>query len=316
MKEDSDLLYAVAVMYYEDGLNQEDIAKRMSMSRPMVSRLLAKAQECGIVRITVEKPEPIEILAGELAKSLSVDKVYIAPNAHIMKNSMQARLEDIADYASQVVISELKNRKNIGVGWGMTIYRTMMRMVEKAISDYSVNHNIVPIVGSAGVREVQYQVDIIVSLLAHVLGGSAYFYNSAEANRKDFDEKYSAMFRIWEDLDAVLFGLGPSPSKQSITFDLVSGRQMDSDDGIKDAVGDILGQFFSEDGKVNNSYWEGGYLGLSIEQLKKVRRRICLCGGSEKVDSIITAAKLGYFNVLVTDASTANEILSKKGERL
>jgi DNA-binding transcriptional regulator LsrR (DeoR family) len=186
-------------------------------------------------------------------------------------------------------------------------------MVEKSVSDYSSEHNIVPIVGSAGVREVQYQVNIIVSLLSHVLGGSAYFYNSAEANRKGFDKKYGALFGIWKDLDAVLFGLGPSPSKQSITFDLVSGKHMDDSDGIDAAVGDILGQFFTEDGTVN-SYWEEGYLGLSIDQLKKVGRRICLCGGTDKVDSIITAAKLGYFNVLVTDASTAKEILSRKGE--
>ena len=88
---------------------------------------------------------------------------------------------------------------------------------------------------------------------------------------------------------------------------------MDKIEGIDSAVGDILGQFFADDGTVN-SCWEEGYLGLSIEQLKKVGRRICLCGGTDKVDSMITAAKLGYFNVLVTDASTAKEILERKGE--
>ena len=81
MKDDQDLLYAVAVMYYQDGLNQEEISKRMQLSRPMVSRLLAKAQERGIVRITVEKPEPIGNLAEKLERTLELEKVYIAPNA-------------------------------------------------------------------------------------------------------------------------------------------------------------------------------------------------------------------------------------------
>lgn len=315
MKDDQDLLYAVAVMYYQDRLNQEEISKRMNLSRPMVSRLLAKAQECGIVRITVEKPEPLGNLAEKLAKILEVEKVYIAPNAHVMKDGMHARLEDISDYASQAVISELKDMRNIGVGWGMTVYRTVMKMVEKSVSDYSSEHNVVPIVGSVGVREVQYQVNIIVSLLAHVLGASVYFYNSAEADRKDFGKKYGELFGIWNELDAVLFGLGAAPSLQRRAFDVISGKQPDGIGDVSGAVGDILGQFFSENGKINST-WEDGYLGLSIEKLMKVGRRICLCGGTEKVDAMITAARFGLYNVLVTDARTAEEILERKGERL
>ena len=313
MKEDSDLLYAVAVMYYEDGLTQDEISRRKGLSRPMVSRLLAKAQDCGIVRISVQRPEPIEDLSERLQAALGVDKVYIAPNANAMKDCMQARVEGISDYASQVVISELRSMRNIGVGWGTTVYKTIMKMVGKSVTDFSSEHNVVPIVGSVGVREVQYQVNIIVSLLAHVLGGSVFFYNSAEANREDFEKRYSDLFDIWRVLDAVLFGLGSSPSKQRITFDIISGNTVDDIEGINDAVGDILGQFYSEKGIIN-SYWEEGYLGLSIEQLKKVRRRICLCGGTEKVEAIITAARMGFFNVLVTDARTAQEILEKKGE--
>ncbi|MBQ7508595.1 MAG: hypothetical protein IKR80_01050 [Spirochaetales bacterium] len=315
MKDDQDLLYAVAVMYYQDRLNQEEISKRMNLSRPMVSRLLAKAQECGIVRITVQKPEPLGNLAEKLGRILEVEKVYIAPNAHVMKDGMQARLEDISDYASQIMISELKDMKNIGVGWGMTVYRTVMKMVEKSVTDYSAEHNVVPIVGSVGVREVQYQVNIIVSLLAHVLGASVYFYNSAEADRKDFGRKYGELFGIWNELDAVLFSLGPAPSKQRRAFDVISGKQPDGIGDVSGAVGDILGQFFSENGKINST-WEDGYIGLSIEKLMNVGRRICLCGGTDKVDAMITAARFGLYNVLVTDARTAEEILERKGERL
>lgn len=314
MKEDTALFYAVAVMYYEDGLNQQEIAKRMKLSRPMVSRILAKAQECGIVKISVKKPEPIENLAEKLEKKLGVNKVYIAPNANIMKDCREARVEDISDYASQVIISELKGLKNIGVGWGLTIYKTVMRMVEKSITDSYSKHTVVPIVGSVGVREVQYQVNIIVSLLAHVLGGcSVYFYNSAEASNKDFVEKYSGLFHTWEKLDAVLFGLGASPSTQKIPFDIINGKSIDKIEGVSNAVGDILGQFFSQD-KMISSTWGEGYLGLSIDKLKSVNRRICLCGGSEKVQSIKVAAKLGLYNVLVTDVRTAEEILDEKGE--
>ena len=311
MKEDTNLFYAVAVMYYEDGLNQEEIAKRMNLSRPVVSRILTKAQECGIVKITVRKPEPIENLSGLLEQALGVSKVYVAPNTNVSKDCIETRISAISDYASQIVISELRNLKNIGVGWGSTIYNTMMRMVEKQVSDFSHEHNVVPIVGSVGVREVHYQVNIIVSLLAHVLGGSVFFYNSAEASEENFREKYRDLFEIWDNLDAVVFGLGSSPQTQKIPFNAIKGTTPSEIPEMKDAVGDILGQYFSEFGMIANN-WGEGYLGLSVDRLKKVDRRVCICGGKEKVDSISTAAKLGLYNVLITDARTAEEILEKK----
>ncbi len=311
MKEDVNLFYAVAVMYYEDGLNQEEIAKRMGLSRPMVCRILAKAQECGIVKIIVKKPEPIENLSERLERLLEVCKVYVAPNANLMKDCMEARVDDISDYASQLIVAELKDKENIGVGWGSTIYRTMMRMVEKSVTDFSHKHNVVPIVGSVGVREVQYQVNIIVSLLAHVLGGSVLFYNSAEASNKNFKEKYSDLFGIWEKLDAAVFGLGSSPETQRIPFDATTGKSPNDIIESKAAVGDILGRYFSNNSMIDSN-WGEGYLGLSIESLKQVERRICICGGKEKVDSIITAAKLGLYNVLITDSMTAQEILERR----
>ena len=311
MKEDTELFYAVAVMYYKDGLNQQEIAARMNLSRPMVSRILAKAQECGIVRISVVKPEPIESLSYRLEKELGISKVYVAPTTNMMKNCSETRVGDISDYASQILISELQDKKNIGVGWGSTIYKTIMKMVEKSVTDFSSDHNIVPIVGSVGVREVQYQVNIIVSMLAHVLGGSVYFYNSAEASKDGFREKYRDLFEIWKKLDAVLFGLGSAPFSSKMPYEAIQGEAPDYIENVKGAVGDILGQFFTNDAMISSN-WNVDYLSLSVEKLKKVGRRICLCGGTEKVDAIIAAARLGLYNVLVTDARTAEEIIKRK----
>jgi deoxyribonucleoside regulator len=38
------LLVKISRLYYEDGLNQQDIAKRLGISRPHVSRMLAAAR--------------------------------------------------------------------------------------------------------------------------------------------------------------------------------------------------------------------------------------------------------------------------------
>ena len=46
-------MIAVAHMYYEEDMNQSQIAKKLRISRPLVSVLLKEAKACGIVKITM-----------------------------------------------------------------------------------------------------------------------------------------------------------------------------------------------------------------------------------------------------------------------
>src|SRR3970040_615592 len=50
------LMTRVARLYHESGLKQPEIAARLRLSQPKVSRLLKQALEEGIVRITVRVP--------------------------------------------------------------------------------------------------------------------------------------------------------------------------------------------------------------------------------------------------------------------
>ena len=54
-EERIDLLTQVAVWYYEDGLNQADIAQRIDKSRSMVSRLLDQARAVSYTHLDVYK---------------------------------------------------------------------------------------------------------------------------------------------------------------------------------------------------------------------------------------------------------------------
>ena len=46
-----------AKMYYQEGLTQETIAKKLRTSRPAVSLLLAEARKTGVVQIKIRDPE-------------------------------------------------------------------------------------------------------------------------------------------------------------------------------------------------------------------------------------------------------------------
>ena len=46
-------LIAAARLYYEDNLTQAQVAQKLGISRPSVSKMLTKAREVGIVRIEI-----------------------------------------------------------------------------------------------------------------------------------------------------------------------------------------------------------------------------------------------------------------------
>ena len=61
-------MYKIAKMYYSEKLNQSEIAKRVGLSRPQISRYLNRARETGMVEITIY--EPLELTKKEIELKL------------------------------------------------------------------------------------------------------------------------------------------------------------------------------------------------------------------------------------------------------
>ncbi|MEN4099536.1 MAG: sigma factor-like helix-turn-helix DNA-binding protein, partial [Anaerolineaceae bacterium] len=68
-RDDIELIVQVAKLYYENYLNQEEIAHRLNISRQKVSRLLISARAQGIVKIVVYDPSPGDPNIGEEIKA-------------------------------------------------------------------------------------------------------------------------------------------------------------------------------------------------------------------------------------------------------
>lgn len=55
----------VARLYYEQNKTQNEIAKELGISRPLVSILLTEARTCGIVTISINRVEALRALGGD-----------------------------------------------------------------------------------------------------------------------------------------------------------------------------------------------------------------------------------------------------------
>ena len=76
-------LIAAASMYYKDNMLPSEIAGVVGISRPMVSRLLAEARECGVVTITInEAGSAQELLAGRVTARFSMKRAFVVLRLH------------------------------------------------------------------------------------------------------------------------------------------------------------------------------------------------------------------------------------------
>ena len=76
----TELLVQVARLYYEHDLSQNEIAKKINLSRPYISKLLHEAKQAGIVKIKIEDPVMSENwLERKLRVYYGLNKVIVVP---------------------------------------------------------------------------------------------------------------------------------------------------------------------------------------------------------------------------------------------
>lgn len=298
MKDDFlEKLYHIAVMYYEEKMTQEEIARRVGMSRPQVSRALSRAVLEGIVEIKVNPVNSTAYVAEKLREKLSLARVYIAPVERNQSPDRKSRIEEISSYAASVIGREIRGARNIGLGWGETLYKTIMKMEGRR----EERQNVVPLVGSIGYHEPHYQVNVLVGMFSDKIQGSPLFYNGSESGM----EPYKELTAVWKNLDVAVVGLGPYPTSR-FPKDGVSEKWLE-ELSSKNPKGDILGRFFNDSGYIDED--ESKVFVIPKEDLEKVEKVICLSGGSDKIDAIRIASKLGLITHLITDEETAGELM-------
>lgn len=312
---DDNLMYKIATMYYTEELSQAQIAKRVQLSRPQVSRYLKRARETGMVEIKLNEPslEKTLELADKLKSFLRLKEAVVSPLESHKNCDKERLLESIALKAGSYLPLLLRGSKVVGVGWGRTLYRTIL----------SMNHHrtersllFVPLIGGIGQTAPFYQVNNMVDRLAEKFDAARVFLNlpafsmAGELYRTEaVGNPFEAIDEYWSKLDLAIVGLGGPTGTLSTEIEPAIVEKLKSEG----AVGDILGQFFKADGKICVSGMEENLAGLPIERLTKVEDVVCLSGGNEKIRGIVAAARAGYFNVLVTDELTARGILQTPG---
>lgn len=311
-----ELLGQVASWYFEEGLGQSEIAGRIHRSRSMVSRLLTEARNRGIVEIRINIPITRNSgLERRLADEFGLRGAYVcdAIESPLMQRRALGRLgaECLKDHVSDGMI--------LGVAWSRTLRTVVHEMPRLPMR----NVKVVQLSGSAASPDARIDGPDLVRTIAEKLAADYRFFPAplvvASAALRDAlmgEDTVGETLRMAERSDVALVGVGNVASGDSSLR--VSGLLNEAEESellASGVAGDITSCQFGPDGQPLPVAFNRRVIGIGPAALRRIPTVIAVAAGPDKVGAIRAAARGKWFTVLVTDAPTARELLTKHQAR-
>lgn len=304
-----DLMVAAAWMYYQDGLTQQEVAEKLSLSRVTVTRLLQRARQEGLVQVRITRPLPeTYALAQELESTYRLQKVILVKTGA----SLEETLEAIARAGAELLREMLCHDCRLGFGWSTTVSR-MAAYLTKPETPAQVWVN--ELAGSMLGAESPYSIS---GRVAEVVGGNLVtlpvpvLVNNQAAYQAMMQEPSirRAMAEAAE-VDVAFVGLGDlGPNCTLVRTGYLTRGQID-ELGKRGAVGDILLRFYDLNGQHVPHPLEEQSISLSFEQIRRIPFVATLAAGASKVETILGALHGNLIDCLISDTETARLVLER-----
>jgi DNA-binding transcriptional regulator LsrR (DeoR family) len=307
------LMTKVARLYYVDRLRQTEIAEQLDISQTTTSRLLKRAEDEQIIRISLNAPVGIH---ADLERQL--ESLYGLKEALIVESLPNEKqiMRDLGSAAAYYLSTTIKPNEVIGISsWSATLLSAVdaMTPITKPIGA-----QVIQILGGVGIPTAESNAVYIVSRLAMLVQGQSILLPvPAVVSGLDTRELYLHDPFVCETIDRfdsvtlALVGIGsvePSDLLAS-SGNIFSPQELESLRALG-AVGDVCLRFFDAAGAPIKSPLNDRVIGMELEQLRKVKRSVGIAGGERKVAAILGAVRGGFINVLITDLSTAQALIA------
>ena len=241
-------LVTVARLYYEDGLTQAEIAEKICVSRPMVSKMLAKARQVGIVHIEIRAMEE-----GNMDLLRLLQEKYGLSGGLVLRSQ-----EPVWPQVARYLATELSYDRNIGLGWGYALGKTVKELANIHLKNQE--GAIYPLIGTAHIPHQGYHPDELVGIwgrasgrTVHTLSCQAFPVTAEERKACEATVVYQELSTLWHQTDAAVVGIKGYPGVPDEATAIRFG------DALREqhAIGSMLSYYFNERGEFisgNNDY--------------------------------------------------------------
>jgi deoxyribonucleoside regulator len=300
-----------AKLYYQLDYSQSEIAERLGVSRPTVSRLLQQAKTEGIVQITISDPtEEVETLASDIREKFQLKHVEIAFMPFI-ENYIGKKY--IGEAAANYIHKIVKDNDIIAVSWGTTLYQVACQLQRKAVKDVVV----IQLNGGVSYSEVNTYASEIIQLFGNAFHVNPHFLNLPAIvdhvlvkQAIQSDRHIRKVLDLGKQSNIAVFTAGV-PNSESVLIQTNYFTNEEIDVIKSKAVGDICSRYFDEKGVICLENLNERTIGIELPDLIGKEHSILVAGGTSKVDAIYGALCGKYANTLVTDQFTAKALLTK-----
>jgi deoxyribonucleoside regulator len=309
----SPLLVKVSEMYFYQKLSQSEIAKRLDVSIPTVSRMINMALESGIVKVEVRDFQAqADEVVREVKDRFDLNEIVVVTESYPSEQRYLKKM--LAKNAVDLLYKLTRHGSVVGIGPGETIYE-MTESIDPKRPFRGVK--ILPMMGGWGIGGVEYEVNKLVSSMATRLGCdfnlimAPALVDSPEV--KDIilrQPQIEYVISMWQTIDVAVFSIGPEI--QSGSYPQLSGESAKLDEARRaQAVGDVLGRFIDAAGNEASLELNRRLISLPFYLLEKIPARIGIGGGIQKMRAVKAALKGGLVNALVTDYETCVSLLKE-----
>lgn len=298
-------------LYYEDGLSQNEIAEKLKISRPTISRLLTFAKENGLVQIKVMDPkQDLSLLQIQLKKKYQLKEVLVAENFIDDTQIINDKLGKLtAEYLNHIV----EDNHIIGISWG----RTLNAVATHLIPNEHRHVKVVQLKGGMSESDLSDYANDINRKFAQAFHTNTinlplptFLDNAITKNIVIKDKFIHEIYETGKQSNIAIYTTGTIQDHEQL-FGL-GYLNPDEIDAIHErAVGDIVSRFIDENGQIVNQDLDNRTIGIDLENLRQKDYSILVAGAKKKLISIHGALTGGYANVLITDKQTAIDLLDK-----
>ncbi|EOH99424.1 hypothetical protein UAW_00576 [Enterococcus haemoperoxidus ATCC BAA-382] len=308
-KQKQQLSIEAARLYYQSGLGQQEIAKKLDVSRPTISRLLNYAKEKGYVQITISDPfSDLFELEKRLKEKYDLLEVHVVFSP---ETNYQVITEYLTSYAAEYLEETIKNGDILGVSWGTTMYE----VARKLNTQERVGVEIVQLKGGISHSNVNTYANETLTLfekafqtVAMQLPLPVIFDNAEVKKMVEQDRHIQKIITKGKQANIALFTVG-TVRDEALLFRL--GYFSDEEEQLlkEQAVGDICSRFFDSSGEICSQKINERTIGIELSDLREKEKAILVAGGSRKIEAIDGALAGKYANVLIIDQSAAEGLL-------
>jgi len=309
IKSEINLMIETARLYYEHHFSQQQIANKMGISRPGISRLLQKARETGIVKIEIIDLESKGTeLEAKLKKKYNLKDMIIVPNENEQSTTIKQRLGKAAfNYLDKLITDNI----TLGVSWGTT----MLQVAQNIQARPTTGVTIVQLNG--GVTRAEY--DTHASEVAQKMGEKyravpfllplpAIVDNMKVKNAILSDKNISHTLNLGKQANVIVFTIGKF-DYESVLVKANYFEKNEVDSLINNgAIADVCSRIINKKGIICSEKLNERTIGIELNEIKNKNYSIAVAGGKDKVKAIKAALKGKLFNVLITDELVANQL--------